>query len=481
LNQNSAHFENQELYEMLNDNLIKITDSYKIGHHKQYPPHTTLISSYFEARVGGEYDEVVFFGLQYFLKRYLEGEVITQKKIDDADKFWSAHLRDNNVFNRKGWEHILNEHGGKLPIRIRAVSEGTVVPEGNAMLIIENTCPDSFWLTNYLESLLVEIWYGCTTATISREMKKIIWAALERSGTATLENLLYRLHDFGLRGSTSPESAAIGGSAHLVNFLGTDTGPALDLLIQYYNIDMPGFSINAAEHSTITSWGWGHELEAFRNILEQFPTGLVAVVSDSYDIRNAVENLWGGILKDKILARDGLLVIRPDSGDPKIIIPELLEIIDRKFGSVMNEKGYRVINDKIRLIQGDGISRHTLAGILNAIMDKGWSADCISFGSGGGLLQDCNRDTQRMAMKCSYAVVDGVGRDVFKQPVTDPTKNSKRGQLMLIETLENGKMTFKTVPMRKELAHEDKLLTVYENGKILIDQDLADIRERAMI
>lgn len=463
------------------DNIIKITDSYKVGHYKQYPPHTTLISSYFEARPGGEYKEVVFFGLQYFLKRYLEGQVITQKKIDDADKFWSAHLRNDKVFNREGWEYILKEHGGKLPVVIRAVLEGTVVEEGNALMVIENTDPKCFWLTNYLESLLVEIWYGCDTSTISREMKKIIWAALVKSGTATIENLLYRLHDFGLRGSTSPESAAIGGAGHLVNFLGTDTAPALELLMEFYNTDMPGFSINAAEHSTITSWGKENELEAYKNILKQFPTGILAVVSDSYDIRNAVENLWGGELKDQILARDGLLVIRPDSGDPKEIIPELLQIIADKFGSTVNEKGYRVISEKVRMIQGDGINRHTLAGILDAIMDQGWSADCISFGSGGGLLQDCNRDMQRMAMKCSYAVIDGIGQDVFKQPVTDPTKNSKKGQLMLIEVEENNRLVFKTIPKKEDLGFEDKLVTVYKNGDVLIDQKLEDIRERARI
>lgn len=463
------------------DNVIKITDSYKVSHYRQYPPHTTLISSYFEARIGGEYEEVVFFGLQYFLKRYLAGQVITKEKIDDAEKFWSAHLRDKSIFNRKGWEHILNEHNGKLPIKIRAVAEGTVVPESNALMVIENTCPDCYWLTNYLESMLVQLWYSCTGCTISREMKKIIWAALERSGTATVENLLYRLHNFSLRGSSSLESSAINGAAHLVSFLGTDTAPGLELLMEYYGTDMPGFSIPAAEHSTVTSWGRDNEIRAYENIVEEFPEGLLAVVSDSYDIRNAVENIWGKELKERVLARNGVLIIRLDSGDPVTVILEILKIVDRKFGSILNNKGYRVINDKVRLIQGDGITRHNLKGIVNAVMDHGWSIDCISFGSGAGIGQDYNRDTQRMALKCCYAVVDDIGIDVFKQPTTDPTKNSKRGRLMLVKETEDKKLVFKTINEKQGLGKQDMLVTVFKDGELLIDQNLADIRQRAEI
>lgn len=462
------------------DNIIKMTDSYKVSHWKQYPPNTSLIVSYFEARAGGEFKDIVFFGLQYFLKRYLAGRVVNKEKIDAAEAFWAAHFRDDKVFNRKGWERILKEFDGKLPVEIRAVPEGTVVPEGNVLFVIENTDPESYWLTNYLESILVEVWYACDAAIISREMKKIIWAALERSGTASIDNLLYRLHDFGLRGSTSPESAAIGGAAHLVNFFGTDTAPALEMLMEYYNAPMPGFSISAAEHSTITSWGRGNELAAYKNILKQFPTGLVAVVSDSYDIRNAISNIWGGELKEKVLSRDGLLVIRPDSGDPIVLLPEILDLIGEKFGYRVNEKGYKVINDKVRVIQGDGINRRTLKNILDAVMDSGWSADCISFGSGGGLLQDCNRDMQRMAMKCCYAVINGEGVEVFKEPATDPSKRSKKGQLMLVEENDNGVLVFKTL-LKDTPGYEDKLVPVFRNGELLIDQKLEDIRQRAIL
>ncbi|HUB25162.1 MAG TPA: nicotinate phosphoribosyltransferase [Tepidisphaeraceae bacterium] len=458
------------------DNLLLMTDSYKVTHWKQYPPGTQTVYSYLEARAGGEYRTVVFFGLQYVLKRYFSGQVVTHGKIEQAGEFFKAHFGADTLFNRGGWEYLLKQHGGRLPVEIRAVPEGTPVAESNVLLTIENTDPKLFWLVNYLETLLVEVWYGCTTATISREMKKIIRAALGRSGTDTPANLAFRLHDFGYRGVSSPESAAIGGAGHLVNFLGTDTLAACELLMQYYRAAMPGFSIPAAEHSTITSWGQGNEEAAYRNMLEQYPTGLVAVVSDSWDVCRAAGELWGTHLRDKVLARDGVLVIRPDSGEPREVLPEILSILAEKFGASKNTKGYRVLNDKVRLIQGDGITRHSLAGILGAVMDAGFSADCLAFGSGGGLLQTCNRDTQRFAMKCSYVVVSGVGQDVYKRPVTDETKNSKRGRLALIRDGDD----YRTVP-QAEAGGRDVLVPVFRDGAILHEWTLDDIRRAAEV
>ena len=454
-----------------------MTDSYKVSHYRQYPFGTNKVYSYLEARTGGEYAEVMFFGLQYFIKRYLQGQVVTDKKIEQAAKFFAAHFGDPNLFNREGWEYILKVHGGRLPVRIKAVPEGTIVPEGNVMMTIENTCPRCAWLVNYLETILVQVWYGCTTGTISREMKRVIKKALARSGTDTDANLAFKLHDFGYRGVSSPESAAIGGAAHLVNFQGTDTLAACEMLMEYYNSDMPGFSIPAAEHSTITSWGETRECEAYENMLTQYPTGLVAVVSDSWNIQNAVRNIWGGRLRDKVIARDGILVIRPDSGDPHIVLPELLNIVGECFGFTTNGKDYKVIHDKVRLIQGDGIKRQTLAGILDSVMDNGWSADCLAFGSGGGLLQNCDRDTQRMAMKCAYAEVNGVPREVFKRPATDATKNSKRGRLMLAEDPEG---RFLTLPEGTD-GYQDILVPVFENGAVLVDQTLEEVRARAVL
>jgi nicotinamide phosphoribosyltransferase len=465
---------------MINDNILLLTDSYKVSHAKQYPPGTTNIYSYFESR-GGEFKETVFFGLQYFIKRYLEGVVVTKEKIAEAEELYAAHLQPG-LFNKEGWMYILEKHGGHLPVTIKAVPEGTIVPNHNVLVTIENTDPNCYWLTNYLETLLVQVWYPSTVATVSKHMKKIILAALERSGDPKLID--FKLHDFGCRGVSSMESAATGGAAHLVNFMGTDTIPALQLLKQFYSAPMAGFSIPAAEHSTITSWSKEHEVDAYRNMLTQFPKGLVAVVSDSYDIYNAVSKLWGNELRQQVMKRDGTLVIRPDSGDPCKVVPELLNLLGKKFDYITNDKGYKVLTDKVRIIQGDGIDRNTLEGILNAVMDAGWSADNIAFGSGGGLLQQCNRDTLKFAFKCSSAVVNGKERDVFKQPATASWKNSKKGRLSLVQSdvfLTALGTPWGTMQDFRQVAegHVNHLVEVFRDGKVLVEYTLEQIRERA--
>ena len=197
------------------DNLILLTDSYKVSHWLQYPPGTERVYSYLESR-GGRFADVVFFGLQYYLRKYLEGAVITREKVDAAEVFWAEHLGASGLLNRAGWDAIVSDHGGRLPVRIRAVPEGTVVPTRNVMMTIKNTDPRLYWLPNYLETLLVQVWYGCTVATLSREMRKLIHGSLEETGDPS--GLDFKLHDFGFRGASSVESAAMGGAAHLVNF-----------------------------------------------------------------------------------------------------------------------------------------------------------------------------------------------------------------------------------------------------------------------
>jgi nicotinamide phosphoribosyltransferase len=304
------------------DNIILLTDSYKVSHWRQYPPKAEHVYSYFESR-GGKWQDIVFFSLQYYLKRYLAGRVVTQDKIDEAEQIFSAHFGDKTLFNRSAWEYILKEHDGRLPVRIKAVPEGTPVPSFNVLMTVENTDPACYWLTNYLETLLVQVWYGSTVATQSREIRHLITKYLNRTGTSNLSiddpvdtACAFKLHDFGFRGVSSVESAGIGGAAHLINFKGTDTLAGLLFAQKYYNEPMAGFSIPAAEHSTITSWGQEHEVDALRNMLSQFPNGTVAVVSDSFNIFEACSDLWGGQLRDEVLMRNGTLVIRPDSGDP---------------------------------------------------------------------------------------------------------------------------------------------------------------------
>jgi nicotinamide phosphoribosyltransferase len=353
------------------ENIILRTDSYKFSHWLQYPPGTRTVFSYFESR-GGVFPEVTFFGLQYFLKKYLAGEVVTAEKIDWAERRVAAHMGGHHHFNRAGWEHILNAHGGRLPVLIRAVPEGTTVPTGNVLMTIENTDPECFWLTNYLETLLVQVWYPCTVATQSRAMKKIILNNLEETGDPGLIN--FKLHDFGFRGVSSVETAGIGGAAHLVNFRGTDTFEAVEVACQYYQEPMAGYSIPASEHSTITSWGREHEVDAFRNMLDQYPGGLVACVSDSYDIFRACREYWGSDLKDRVLGRNGTLVVRPDSGNPPTTVVHVLNTLGQAFGYTRNSKGFTVLPPQVRVIQGDGIDFDMMGRILFNMKAAGWSA-----------------------------------------------------------------------------------------------------------
>ncbi len=456
------------------NNICLLSDSYKISHYKQYPPGTQRVYSYFESRTGSVHPEITFFGLQYWLREYLAGPVVTQEKIDEADALYYQHF-GNQVFNRQGWEYILKQHGGRLPVEIKAAPEGTVVGSSNVLMTVENTDDQAYWLTNFLETLLVQVWYPSTVATQSRAMKQIITNYLTKTGDPGLID--FKLHDFGFRGVTCPEQAAIGGAAHLVNFKGTDNVPGILLARQFYHESIAGFSIPAAEHSTITSWGRDHEIDACRNMLEQYPTGLVATVSDSYDIFNCCANIWGGVLKDQVLARDGVLVVRPDSGDPPAVVNKVLEILGEKFGYTVNSLGYKVLNPKVRVIQGDGIDFKMLQLILDAITQSGWSADNLAFGSGGGLLQKLNRDTQRFAFKCSSAIINGQHRDVYKQPITDNGKKSKAGRLKLVRQDASPGASFTTVP--ESDPRPDQLRFVFRNGEILIDQTFAEIRARA--
>ncbi len=452
-------------------NILLCTDGYKPSHWRQYPPGATRVFSFLESR-GGRFPEVTFFGLQYHLS-LIKGVVVTEEKIVEARAFFAEYFGDSTIFNEAGWRHILETHGGRLPILVKAVPEGTVVPISNVLMTIENTDPEVPWLTNYLETLLSMVWYSTTVATQSREMRKRILAFLEKTGDPALID--FKLHDFGYRGSTSHESSGIGGAAHLVSFKGSDTLSAILLARRIYGERMAGFSIPAAEHSTITSWGREHELDAYRNMLEKFPTGLVAVVSDSYDVFKACEELWGRELREMVLARDGVLVVRPDSGHPPTIVVEVLEVLGRAFGASRNAKGYKVLDPHVRVIQGDGIDYAMVGLILEAMVRAGWSADNIAFGSGGGLLQKMDRDTQKFAIKCSAIEVNGAWRPVMKDPVTDPGKRSKAGRLMLVRDAQG----FRTVP-EGESDLPNLLEPVFRNGEVLRTQTLSDIRRRAI-
>jgi nicotinamide phosphoribosyltransferase len=251
------------------------------------------------------------------------------------------------------------------------------------------------------------------------------------------------------------------------------------LLQDYYGVrGMPAFSVPAAEHSTITAWGREHERDAYANMLQQFPHGIVACVSDSYNVFHACEHIWGEELHDQVLSRDGVLVIRPDSGDPKTIVLSVLEILGRKFGYETNAKGYKVLNPKVRIIQGDGVNYWTIQDVLTTASRAVWSADNISFGMGGALLQQLNRDTQKFAFKCSHITISGESHEVYKEPVTDQSKGQKRGRLALVRRDHH----FKTITVEPGKSVPGGLLqTVFLNGEVRREWNLDEIRGRAEV
>ncbi|WP_374339050.1 nicotinate phosphoribosyltransferase [Leeia sp.] len=452
------------------DNLILNTDSYKASHYLQYPPSASAMYSYIESR-GGRFDRTVFFGLQSILQDYLS-KPITAGMIAEARELFAAH---GEPFNEAGWQHILDVHQGRLPLRIRAVAEGSVVPTHQCLVTVESTDPAAFWLVSYLEPVLLRLWYTTTVATVSWHAKQIIRRYLQATSDDPAGQLPFKLHDFGARGVSSTESSALGGLAHLVNFMGTDTVLSLVAARRYYDEPMAGFSIPAAEHSTVTSWGREHEFDAYRNMLQQFakPGALLAVVSDSYDLFHAIEQGWGGELREQVVASGATLVVRPDSGDPVEIVRKSAEMLAEQFGVTLNSKGYKLLNH-VRLIQGDGINLQAIEAILAGLQAKGFAADNIAFGMGGALLQQCNRDTQKFAMKCSAMQVNGSWRDVYKDPVTDHGKVSKKGRVALYR--RNGAYVTTATPMPSD---EDAMLTVFENGVLCHRHTLAEVRARS--
>jgi len=465
---------------MFSVNPILATDSYKVSHYKQYPPGTKRVFSYFESRGRSERfkqmgipEHTVFFAaLNYYLTDALRP--VTREDLREAQEITEAHF-GVPMLNSAGWEHIITHYKGRLPLRIRAVPEGTVVPSHNVLFTVENTDPNVPWLTNWMETRLAEMWYPITVATLSRHCRNIILKFLKETGDPALID--FKLHDFGFRGASSMESAAIGGLAHLVNFKGTDTIAALALAKQYYRTSCAGFSIPAAEHSTITSWGKEHEVDAFRNMLTQYPEGLVAVVSDSYDIYAACEHLWGELLRDDVLKRNGTVVIRPDSGNPVIVVPNVLNILGSKFGYTTNSKGFKVLDPHVRVIQGDGVNPKSIAEILMACQLAGWSADNLAFGMGGALLQSVNRDDLKFAFKCSHVSGSFGSRDVWKSPVTDPGKMSKMGRITLYR---DGANHFYTALEGGSPSGTDAMQTVLTNGVLWNNTETLDtIRERA--
>lgn len=457
----------------------ELTDAYKETHWMQYPEGTTEVYSYLESR-GGRFPETVFFGVQYYLKKYLAGRVVTNETIDEAIKD-CEEIFGFNYFNEKGWRFIANELDGKLPLEIKAVPEGTPVQVRNVLMTVRNTVPEAYFLPNFFEGLLEMVWYPTTVATLSREVKKEIEGWAVKTGEHVS---IVHLNDFGFRGVSSPETAGIGGMAHLVNFAGSDTLPAKRFANKYYGArgkaDPVLLSVYAAEHSTVTSYGEQNELEAYRQILSHAPLeAIVSIVIDSYDTMRAVDMYFGDdkVLRNMVLDRSGKVVLRPDSGDPKWMSVAVLESLWKNFGGTTNANGYRVLDPHVGVIYGDYISLDMIKEIMYEVVEKHrFAPSNIVFGMGGALLQKVDRDTQSFAFKCSSITLNGVlERDVYKRPVSDARKVSKRGKLKLL--CEDGVYT----TVQNACGGWDVLQTVFLNGDIVKEYTFDEVRARAAL
>ena len=452
--------------------LLFDTDSYKVSMPMQYPPGTEIVSSYITSR-GGEYTDVMLAGVEFVVKT-LKSTKITREDVMLAKSFWEAH---GEPFYTEGWLKVVDEFDGVIPVTVRALDEGMVYPVQTPLMVIENA-PGFWWLTTWIETMALRaVWYMTTVATNSFEIKCMINKYLEKSGDVS--GLPFKLHDFGSRGVSSQESAMLGGLANLFNFMGTDTAIAILAANKLFGapLNQTAFSIPAAEHSTITSWTRGKESLAYENMVKQFskPGSIYSVVSDSYDIYNAVDVIWGEELRELVVSSGGTLVIRPDSGDPVVVLPRLLHSLSKKFGYTINDKGYIVLNN-VRLFWGDGIDYNTIKSIYRIAVDTmRFSADNLTFGMGGNLLQNLNRDTQRFAMKASAALINGDWVDVYKDPITDSDKKSMKGRFSVV--FRNG--NYVTVPYDETLGDLDLLKVRYQNGEVFNSPDFATIRARA--
>ena len=457
---------------------IADTDSYKFGHGKQtkFLKGMRIVGNhaYFEARKGAKYSKSAWFGLQCLLAS-LQGSVITKESVDRLEEDVNGHIGPG-TFDRTMFDHIINNLGGKLPLEFKSASEGSVIPVGNVLFTVTNTDPECADLVSYIETFISRVWYLLTTCTISKSVRSKLIKALKTSSDNP-DQVLFMLHDFMARGVSSPETAALGGVSHLVNFRGTDTFIALRLARDIYACQLAGYSVNATQHSCMTAGGPEGEFKIIKEIIELYPAGILSMVLDSYDLKAAVLHVCT-VLKDLVLSRDGKFVVRPDSGHPPDVILWVFQTLWEHFGGTINSKGFKVLNPKVGCIYGDGLTEEMIELCLQTLIDNGFETSCV-YGMGGGLGQKSNRDTQRCAYKTSAVQTeDGEWHDVFKDPASGD-KKSKAGRLKLIKLGASGEWLTVRLDDPAYAAYPDELVTVFRDGEITHAWTLDEIRARA--
>jgi nicotinamide phosphoribosyltransferase len=486
-------------------NPLTAIDFYKADHRRQYPVGTELVYSNFTPRseklskIPAELSDhkVVFFGLQYFIKSIL---------IDGWNAGFFNRPRDEVVAEYKRRmdtslgngaipvEHIEALHDlGYLPICIRALPEGSCLPIKVPALVIYNTHPEFFWLTNYLETILsCYLWKPMTSATVARAYRRLLDEAAERTG-ADSTFTQFQAHDFSFRGMSGLEDAALSGAGHLTSFVGTDTVVAIDLLEDFYKgnatAELLGCSVPATEHSVMCMGGVDDEIGTFRRLItDLYPAGIVSIVSDTWDFWKVVTE-YASVLKADIFRRDGKLVFRPDSGDPVKIIcgdpaePDgtpafkgAVQCLWELFGGTETGKGFKVLDSHVGLIYGDSITLERASAILAQLEAKGFASSNIVFGVGSFTYEYATRDTFGFAVKSTFGRVNGEGREIFKQPKTDTgEKNSARGLIKVIST----EGQFSLIERCQSIGEpDDQMREVFKDGVLLVDDAISTIRER---
>jgi len=481
---------------------ILLKDGYKVGHKFQYPENTTLVYSNLtprKSRSAGA-DEIVFFGLQYFIKEYLIRQFDEHFFKRPKAEVLKAYARRLDAYLGKDsitYQHIAELHDlGYLPLEIKALPEGSLVPMRVPVFTIKNTLPGFFWLTNMLETVLSAVlWKPSTSATTAFQYLRTFTTYAEETVGEDKSFIPWQGHDFSFRGMSGIEDAVISGAGHLLSFTGTDTIPAIDFLEQYYNADcereLIGGSVPATEHSVMCMGTQDDEVGTFQRLInEVYPSGIVSIVSDTWDFWQVITEFLPK-LKDKILARNGKVVIRPDSGDPvKIIIgdedapagsPEFkgaIECMWEIFGGTITSKGYKLLDGHIGLIYGDSITTERQTAILEGLKKKGFASYNVVLGIGSYTYEYVTRDTFGFAMKATYGEVNGVGRDIFKDPKTDDgTKKSAKGLMQVFRDPATGRLALKD-QCNWEEEGRGELKTVFKDGRLMVDWTLEEIRER---
>jgi nicotinamide phosphoribosyltransferase len=480
-------------------NPMTLIDVYKIDHRRQYPQGTTRVYSNWTPRSSriSEHGEVVFFGAQYFFRRFLE-EDFNQRFFGEGEARVCERYarRTNSVLgpNSVGADHIRALHQlGYIPLEFRALAEGTAVPLRVPMLTVENTHPDFFWLPNYFETLMSSVlWQPCTSATTALGMRRILDAAAKKTGSDP-GFVDWQGHDFSFRGLPGPEAAALSGAGHLLYFTGTDTLPSLDLIEDYYGVPegyLVGGSVAATEHSVMCAGGEYGERATFDRLLDLYPSGILSVVSDTWDLWYVVTQIVPS-LKERILAREGKLVIRPDSGNPADIIcgdPKatgsaangVVELLWDTFGGTTTTTGHRLLDGHIGCIYGDSITMERATEITDRLAAKGFASANVVFGIGSYSYQYVTRDTYGFAMKATWVKINGEGRDIYKTPKTDDgVKNSARGRLAVVYGDDgNLRLIEKATPDDEA---KSLLEVVWRNGKSFRSETFDVIRKRARL